>query len=493
KAGYAAQVVNLGVERAVDPRFDLEAFIAAERPRLVGVSLHWHYQSWDALEAVRAVRRASPGTKILLGGFTASFFHREILETVPEVDMVVRGDGEAAAGALAAEMRGGAWDLGRVPNLTWRAPDGTVRENGVSYVGTGKDLDRLEFTRFPLIRHWEAYRDYVRVPWFLSTRLSPEWQKRHFLQPYALFFLPTLRGCPVACSYCGGGSDAQRRVSGRGGVSFRSPARNVDAMEEALSHGYEAVYIECPVTREDYFHDLFAEVRRRGVRIRCVLDVWGLPSERLVADFHETFIQDPGTDLLMSPECGSERVRTKNRGYNDTNQAWLDRIAYADRLGVGMSVFFVLGLPEETVADLYETQRFARLLQSRFRNVNRVISDSIKMEPASPMHLRPEEFGVAHEKLRFADFVVPPGGGASYFNERQGYTPIRLKEELEAHLGMPGATFDALIQEFKCRELCRLQNYGPFKVLPNAAARAACTALDAAWKADARVRQWLSG
>ena len=120
-AGHDVELLHLGVQHKVEPNWDLETHIRKQSPDVVGFSLHWHPQSWDTIQAVRAVRRGAPKAFIVLGGFTASAMHEDILRTVPEVDGVIRGDGEKALLALLAALQSGA-DLSTVPNRATGKP-----------------------------------------------------------------------------------------------------------------------------------------------------------------------------------------------------------------------------------------------------------------------------------------------------------------------------------------------------------------------------------
>ena len=68
---------------------------------------------------------------IFLGGYTASFFSKEILQDYPEVDAVIRGDGETPIVELCQALHRHILNqqhcsdyyptsLAEVPNLAWR-------------------------------------------------------------------------------------------------------------------------------------------------------------------------------------------------------------------------------------------------------------------------------------------------------------------------------------------------------------------------------------
>jgi hypothetical protein len=83
REGYETEVVHLGVEWMEDQAFSLGAYIAQVKPRIVALSLFWHPQSYEVLEWARRIKEAFPEVFLLLGGLTASFYHREIMEQFP--------------------------------------------------------------------------------------------------------------------------------------------------------------------------------------------------------------------------------------------------------------------------------------------------------------------------------------------------------------------------------------------------------------------------
>lgn len=89
--GFRTRIVNLAVRMLRDPHFDAESAIRALTPLAFGIDLHWLPHAHGALEVARLVKKHHPRTPVILGGFSASYYHRELLAR-PEVDFVLRGD-----------------------------------------------------------------------------------------------------------------------------------------------------------------------------------------------------------------------------------------------------------------------------------------------------------------------------------------------------------------------------------------------------------------
>ncbi len=117
--GMNARIVNLALRMMNDRHFDVPAFIARQRPRAVGIDLHWLPHAHGALEIARIVKEIHPGVPVIFGGLSSSYFHKELV-AYPQVDYVLRGDStEPPLHELLVALRDGK-PVDRIPNLTWK-------------------------------------------------------------------------------------------------------------------------------------------------------------------------------------------------------------------------------------------------------------------------------------------------------------------------------------------------------------------------------------
>jgi anaerobic magnesium-protoporphyrin IX monomethyl ester cyclase len=127
-------------------------------------------------EITRALREALPAARIVYGGVFPTFHWREILAQEPQIDIIVRGEGEEtvlrAVGAIENDA-----PLGDVPGIAFR--DKGVRR-ATEPARTIEDLDAF------------------RIGWELVdlTRYSYWGDHRAVVVQFS-------RGCPHQCSYCG--------------------------------------------------------------------------------------------------------------------------------------------------------------------------------------------------------------------------------------------------------------------------------------------------
>ena len=104
EAGFSARILDMDMLN-LHPG-DLNKRLAQFQPDIVGItSFSSNYK--NAVDVAKAVKSYDPGIKIVMGGVHATFTHEEILKSVPEVDIVVRYEGEHALSEIAESLEGG--------------------------------------------------------------------------------------------------------------------------------------------------------------------------------------------------------------------------------------------------------------------------------------------------------------------------------------------------------------------------------------------------
>lgn len=194
----STQVVHLGVEWIENHQFSIIEYIREKSPRIVAFDLHWHHQSYDVIELVKKIKAAFPSIYVLLGGYTASFFHEEIMKNFDEVDGVIRGEAEIPMLELVKALQKGEEDFFPVSNLTWRRK-GRILFNPLSYVATEKELNHLSFTNFLLLKNYPTYIRYIGQPFYVKG-VSKEKNFWMYSLKSPIYHLTVGRGCPVQCT-----------------------------------------------------------------------------------------------------------------------------------------------------------------------------------------------------------------------------------------------------------------------------------------------------
>jgi radical SAM superfamily enzyme YgiQ (UPF0313 family) len=403
RQGVSTQIVHLGVEWIVNRDFSILSYLEEKRPLMVILDLQWHYQSFDVIETAKAIKSAFPKIHLFLGGLTASFFHEEIMKGFDVIDGIIRGEAEIPTQELTSALLQGKEDLFSIPNLTWRRK-GRVLVNPLSYVASEQDLNRLTFTNFPLLRNYPTYVRHGALPFYTHgfSRRKNLWMSS---TKTPVFQLPIGRGCPVQCTWCGGGIPNQQTISGRRDVVFRGMEEVIRSIKEAVSHGYESFHVSFDPypQKPEYYLQLFSRIREERLPVECCFESYGLPTIDFIKAFKETF-PGPGSRIALSPDVGSGRVRKFHKGHPYSNRALLENLRRMEEQEVFCDLFFTVGVPFETEEDIDQTIKLQKEIRRRFSNVKVIRTFTIEIEPGSPWHLDPEAYGVKTSLQNFMDF-----------------------------------------------------------------------------------------
>ncbi|BDG03825.1 hopanoid C-3 methylase HpnR [Anaeromyxobacter oryzae] len=233
RAGHDVVLLDLQTHEHGDYFRLLESW----KPEAVGFSLNYLANVPEVIDLAKATRLRLPGCLVFVGGHSASFTVREILEHAGgAIDCVVRGEGEDTAPRLleaAAEDRAGLHALAGVSTRAGDGPAPALRAG----------LDDLSPARELLAR---------RRRYFIGV-----------LDPCAS--VEFTRGCPWDCAFCSGWTFYGR--------SYRkvSPER---AAEDLASVREPGVFIVDDVAFVDADHGyaIGELVERRGIRKQYYLE-----------------------------------------------------------------------------------------------------------------------------------------------------------------------------------------------------------------------------
>lgn len=398
--GHPARIVHLGVEQRLHGSVSLERILARYRPAVIGLDLHWHFQSFDVIEVARKIKSLRPDLPIVLGGFTASLFATEILRDYPCIDFIVRGDAEIPLLALARAVRSGRAVDG-IPNLSWRDGPRPVH-NPQSFVADAAFLDGLCFTDFSLLEDYSVFiRSFSRLVHLtgVSDRLQRLLFARHSSYPVYLG-----RGCYQNCSFCGGSCEAQSLIAGRQRIDLRSVSAVVSSIQDLARYGFDyACFVHdlyLPGQADETYAAIFDELVRLQVPIRLEVERSFLPGAR----FMQSFTRLPrGSFVTLSPYTHNEKLRAANGLSHYSNAALDDCLRALEAHGIPAVICFSCGLPFETRDDLRAMAAWQKSLQRRFRNI-RFKTSMIEIEPGSRMSRVPDKYGLRLERTTLADY-----------------------------------------------------------------------------------------
>ncbi len=296
-------------------------------PDILGVSVMTPVYG-AAVRVNKVARALLPDLRIVWGGPHPTVQAREVLCDEPEVDFVVLREGEVTLVELCNALRAGRPDLAQVAGIAYRGPAG-VHVNQARELVT--DLDALA----PPDKSADLNLDvYARDP-----------------ERAALGNLFTSRGCPFRCAYCSSHTVWGRRVR------YRTPASVVAEMQHLQR--------EYGVERFTFLDDTFTMNRAwvtavcdamlaAGLKVR-----WGcytrldILSDELLLKMRAAGL----AEMDVGIETGSQRMADKLQ-----KNIQLDRVRemarVLNRRHINWNAFIMMGLPDETEADIQATVDF---------------------------------------------------------------------------------------------------------------------------------------
>lgn len=352
RAGYRVRIVNLAVRMLNDRRFNAETSIKRLKAPVFGIDLHWLVSAHGAIEIAKIVKRCHPQAKVVVGGLTASYFHRELI-TYPEIDFVIRGDSTEEPFRQLMNCIANRRRPEDVPNLVWRDERGEVHENPLSHVPA--DLDDFMNNYYAnMVRSAMKYLDLVGYAPFNG------WLN------YPITAVPTCRGCNMNCVFCGGSAFAYRNICGRDRTAFRSPqavACDVEQIQR-FSRGPIFVLGDLRQPGEGYADELLDLLGRKQHKNQFIFEIFSpAPAELL----HRIGRACPNFCLEISPESHDPEVR-KASGKSYSNQELEQTLSDALAAGCGrLDVFFMIGLPKQTMHSVMNTIEYCDTLLQKFK------------------------------------------------------------------------------------------------------------------------------
>lgn len=284
-------------------------------------------------ELITQVRDRFPHALLVAGGEHFTALPEYSLDDCPALDVIVKGEGEATLLQLIEAWRTG--DISKVDGICLRNAAGAFQDNGA--LPRIREPDTIPWPYWPegyLEKFWDAGKSYgIR-----SSRDVP---------------LLATRGCPYRCTFC---SSPQM-------WSTRYVMRDVEDVIAEIRH-----YIEHYGATSFQLYDLTAFTRKRWTVEFCRrlleedLDIrWSLPSgtrsEVLDAEVLGLLKQTGCDYIAYAPESGAPTTlkRIKKRVRLDR---MIGSIRAAKRAGLTVRTNLIIGFPDETRAEIFETLRF---------------------------------------------------------------------------------------------------------------------------------------
>ncbi len=392
--GINCQILNIAVEKSLDRNFSVVEYINKTSPRVIGIGLHWYVHLFNVIELARKIRENS-SVKIVLGGFTASIFSRDILTDYSFIDAVIDGEGEIPMLSFVRKVLKEETDFSDVANLVFRNNRGHIERSNKQFQATSEELNSYDYSDICALKNHKSYFNLA-----VSSPIATYYPMPNKIN--SIVQLVTGRGCGNNCFNCGASSQALSTTNFKPCVRYRDHKVVIKEINSFVELGYRNFAIVYnPEDDYSYYLRLFEIIRKEKIRIGVSFDSWFIPPRQFIDEFSNTFDLNYSA-LGLTIESGSLQMRRQFNKFSVTNEQIMDLLVYLDRKGIFTNVHFTIGLPNETKADIQETVNL--MLKMRKKN-NHVIINTIPIEPGSPLSVYPERFNVKIFRKTLLDYL----------------------------------------------------------------------------------------
>lgn len=328
EAGYQVRIETFGV----DP---VPLVSAARRwqPHIIGFSMIFQFMAPDFAKVIGALRAAGVNAHFTMGGHYASFAPETLLQLIPELDSVVRFEGERTIVELTQAV---------IAGLSWREICGIAWRSGGQVHTTPPRNDAVALDALPWPERADIAYDQMELP--TASVLAS-------------------RGCPWKCSFCsiitfyeGNGTRGRRR---------RNPLDVVDEMEHLVrERGVRLIlfqdddFLAGGRDAREWAQTIAQEVTRRGLHERMRFK-FSCRSDEVREEVLLPLMEAGLTHVYLGVEAGDpEALKTLNKLI--TPEVHVRAGEVLRRLDMSFDFGFMLMEPWSTLSSVRNNLRFLR-------------------------------------------------------------------------------------------------------------------------------------
>jgi radical SAM superfamily enzyme YgiQ (UPF0313 family) len=342
--GYLAAAVRAGrevkildcIKERISPD-KLGKVIKSFKPDVLGLQCYTFDLNFVD-RALRAAKAYDKGIVTIVGGPHPSAAAVDMMNRFgDELDYSFAGEAEVGLTKLLSSLENGKREFEAVPGLVWRE-NGSIRSNPKSVL---EDLDSIAMPAWDLIEP-ENY---------------PESQHGAFFRQFPIAPIMVTRGCPFPCTFCAGGAITGKKVR----------RRSIDNVLKELTYlNKERGIREFHIVDDNFTMDMaYAKEFLKRLKMLNLGMTWAVPNGVRMDALDEELLElmkETGLYIIsLGIESGSDRV-LKDMKKHLTVAKIRECVGMINKSGIGVSGFFILGFPGETVESIKDTIKFSQEL-----------------------------------------------------------------------------------------------------------------------------------
>lgn len=225
--GFSIGGLSSYYSKYIKPRADIVKEIKEINVSLFYLVDIWSYNGlYKKVQTLKKLKQINPEVPIVVGGQLSSIFYKDVID-LPEVDYLIRGDGEESALMLAKAFKDKSVDLNDIPGLVYKRNEEVI-ENSNIYFFTQEEFNKKNYINFEIIKDYKKY----------FIKLVRE----------TMMVFPVLihKGCYRICERCnnyGKPKSTNMFISRKHGQIFRNVDKIKDDIERISDAGINGIII----------------------------------------------------------------------------------------------------------------------------------------------------------------------------------------------------------------------------------------------------------
>jgi anaerobic magnesium-protoporphyrin IX monomethyl ester cyclase len=279
------------------------------------------------VELIKFIKKSDPNIKIVVGGPHPTILPEETLD-IKGIDFIVRGEGEETFLELINSLKNKK-DFSKIKGISYKKANKKIHNPPRPYI---ENLDELPFPNWDLVYEREKLNknDFGRMI--------------------------TSRGCPYQCTFC-----ASKKIWSLK-VRYRSPENVFEEIKEKKRKYNIDMF---------HFNDDSFTIRKDAVMKFCDMLIksnfkleWSCDTRVNLLDYEllKKMKQSGCVQLNLGIECGNDKM-LKYIKKGITLKQVIKTFEMANKLKIGTLAYFMMGFPDETKKDLYDTIKLMKKIK----------------------------------------------------------------------------------------------------------------------------------
>lgn len=321
-AGEDCKILDL--QNSDRPFYEIEKTITEYRPDIIGMTFTTLLFE-EAKRVAAFIKQKFTDMLIVAGGVHPTIYPQEVASD-PNIDIVVSGEGDLTLQEIVKGI-----SLKKIKGIFYKNKNRVIKNPPRPLI---ENLDELPMPA------WHLFKPEIYMNPKAIAKESP------------VGTIGTSRGCVFGCTYC------NKSVFGRR-FRAKSAKRVVDEFELLLKNGFKEIHVwdDMFATNLNRAKEICDTIIKKNLKFTWQLEC-GVRVNSVDKEFFEKCFRAGCYKVAFGFESGNDYIlKTINKG--TTTQQARDAVKWAKEAGLETSGFFMLGLPEDTIATMEQTINFA--------------------------------------------------------------------------------------------------------------------------------------